>query len=250
MFETGLVSVSFRGHTVEEVIRESAKAGLTYIEWGSDVHAPYDDPAALERIVSLQNQYGITCCSYGTYFYLGVTPLDELPGYIRAAKLLGTTILRLWAGKKSPDNCSAEEKAQLFAQCRQAAKIAEEAGVTLCLECHRNTFTETKEAAMVLMKAVDSPNFAMYWQPNPSDTVEENIAYARYLNDYIYHIHAFHIKGATKQPLSEATEEWQAYLKAFSGDHKILLEFMPDNRIESLQQESDALRQIIAGVSR
>lgn len=246
MFETGLVSVSFRSCSAEQIIKEAAKAGLKYVEWGSDVHAPCKDMAALERIVALQNQHGISCCSYGTYFRLGTTPLDELPGYIRAAKILGTTTLRLWAGNKSPDKYSPEEKAALFDQCRQAAGIAEASGVTLCLECHRNTFTETKEDAMVLMRAVDSPNFAMYWQPNPSETVEENIAYARYLNDYIYHIHAFHIKGATKYPLAEGVEEWQTYLKEFSGDHKVLLEFMPDNRIESLAQEAATLQKIIS----
>ena len=32
MFETGLVSVSFRGHTPEQIVKEAAKAGLKYIE--------------------------------------------------------------------------------------------------------------------------------------------------------------------------------------------------------------------------
>ena len=37
----GLVSVSFRGHTPREILEEMKKVGLSCIEWGSDVHAPY-----------------------------------------------------------------------------------------------------------------------------------------------------------------------------------------------------------------
>ena len=62
-----------------------------------------------------------------------------------------------------------------MAQCREAAKIAEAEGVTLCLECHRNSYTETKEGALDVMQTVDSPAFRMYWQPNQYRTIEENI---------------------------------------------------------------------------
>lgn len=250
MFEAGFVSVSFRGHSVEEIAKEAVKAGLKYIEWGSDVHAPCNDIAALERIVALQKQFGLICCSYGTYFRLGVTALEELPDYIRAAKILGTNILRLWAGGKSPWLWTDSEKADFFELCRKAANIARDADVLLCLECHRNTFTETKEAAMELMQAVNSPHFAMYWQPNPSYTVEENLAYARHLKDYTTHLHAFHQNDTEKFPLAQGAEHWHAYLKEFSGDHKVLLEFMPDNRIETLQREAVSLWQIIADASR
>ena len=103
MIHTGLVSISFRGLSPEEIAQEMVKCGLKYVEWGSDIHAPCTDTGRLEQIAALQKQYGITCCSYGTYFRLGFTPNEELPDYIRAAKLLGTKTLRLWAGKKSPN---------------------------------------------------------------------------------------------------------------------------------------------------
>ena len=100
MYNTGLVSISFRGHTPEEILKAMAQAGLDCIEWGSDIHAPCGDVENLEKIAKLQENYGISCCSYGTYFRLGVTPVAELPAYIQAAKTLGTNILRLWCGSK------------------------------------------------------------------------------------------------------------------------------------------------------
>ena len=40
MFDTGLVSITFRDKSVEEIIRAVSECGLHYIEWGSDVQAP------------------------------------------------------------------------------------------------------------------------------------------------------------------------------------------------------------------
>ena len=73
MHYPGLVSISFRSHSPEEIIHEAVRANLTHIEWGSDVHAPCHDIPRLEHIAALQKQYGISCCSYGTYFRLGYT---------------------------------------------------------------------------------------------------------------------------------------------------------------------------------
>lgn len=247
MPKLGLVSISFRKESPETILRAAANAGLSCIEWGSDVHAPCSDLERIHQIVQLQNQYGITCSSYGTYFRLGETPVNELPAYIDAAKLLGTDILRLWCGCKSADNCTAEEKDQLFSQCRQAAAMAEEAGVKLCMECHIKSYTETMDGALELMKAVNSPAFRMYWQPNQFRTVEENICYAQALQEYITHIHVFQWKGKERFPLETGVEEWHRYLEALPGQHTLLLEFMPDDQIDSLSKEVNALCRIAGG---
>ncbi|MBQ8358413.1 MAG: sugar phosphate isomerase/epimerase [Oscillospiraceae bacterium] len=241
MNNTGLVSISFRKLTPEEVISAAANAGLKMIEWGSDVHAPRDQIDRLEEIVQLQKKYGVGCCSYGTYFYLGRDPVEQIPEYINAAKTLGTDTLRLWCGTKSPQEYTQEEKEALFADCRRAAKMAEEQGVTLCMECHIRTFTETKESALELLAAVNSPAFRMYWQPNQFRSIEENVEYAKALKDYIDHIHVFQWKGTDRFPLAEGVNEWKSYLKEIPGEHMLLLEFMPDNKVESLPAEAQAL---------
>jgi len=245
MDRLGLVSVSFRQESVENVIRAAKAAGLSCIEWGSDVHAPCDDEARLREIVALQEKYGISCCAYGTYFRLGENDVAELPAYIRAAKLLGTDVLRLWAGHQHPWEFSAEDKARLFADSKAAAKMAEEAGVKLCLECHMKTYTETAEAALELVQAVDSPAFGMYWQPNQKRTVEENVANAQALKNYVNYIHVFQWKGKERFSLAEGVDEWRTYLAQLAGDRHLLLEFMPNNSLEELPAEADALRKIV-----
>ncbi len=244
-YKLGLVSISFRKNTVEEIFEAVKNAGLTCIEWGSDVHAPFGKIEKLKKIAKLQKEYGIECCSYGTYFKLGATPIEELEAYIKAAKILGTDILRLWCGEKSASEYSEKEKKELFEICKAAAKIAEEHNVKLCMECHNFTFTDTKETALKLMKAVNSPAFRMYWQPNQYTSTEENLDYAELLRDYTEHLHVFNWKGETRFPLEEAVDLWKKYLEILGEDKHLLLEFMPDDKIETLPLEAETLRKIV-----
>jgi sugar phosphate isomerase/epimerase len=243
MPQLGLVSISFRGLSPEKIIEEAKKAGLSCIEWGSDVHAPCSDTESLKKIADLQKQAGLFCCSYGTYFRLGKTDIGELQQYIDAAKILGTDILRLWCGTKSSRDYTEEEENALFSVCREAALIAEKNGVTLCMECHNGTYTDTKESAIRLMKEVNSPAFRMYWQPNQFVSIEENKLYARLLSPFTRHIHVFNWTATDRYPLMEAVLLWKEYLSYFD-DNTLLLEFMPDDDIGSLKTEAEALRRL------
>ena len=241
-YTLGLVSISFRKHSPEEILDAMKASGLSLIEWGSDVHAPCDDREKLIKLAALQKKHGICCSSYGTYFRLGETPIERLTQYIEAAKTLDTRILRLWCGTKSGADMTVEAREVLLSQCKQAADIAEKNNVVLCMECHKMTFTERLEDALLLMQAVDSPNFRMYWQPFQWQEAEENEAYAKAIAPYCEHIHVFQWKGTQRFSLQEGVEEWRTYLKAFSAPRVLLLEFMPDDCLSSLPNEAKALR--------
>ena len=241
-YKLGLCSISFRKNSPEEILSTMKEAGLSVIEWGSDVHCP---PERAEEISVLQNQYGIKCCSYGTYFRIGVTPIEELNKYIVAAKTLGTDVLRLWCGDKNSEDHTESEKRELFTLCKTAMEIAEAKGVTLCMECHNNTYTNRKESALELMQTVNSPHFRMYWQPNQLKSEEENILYAKLLSQYTVNIHVFNWNKKEKYPLRSAKDIWKNYLSCFDKSKNLLLEFMPDDRIESLKTEAQALKEIV-----
>jgi len=248
-YDCGLVSISFRKHSAEEIIGEVKKNGLCCIEWGSDVHACHEDDDAIGKIVSLQKEAGIFTSSYGTYFRFGESDVCELEGYILAAKKLGTDILRLWCGTKGSLDYTDEEKEEIYNAAREAAKIAEKHQVYLCMECHPNTLTDRKESALELMKAVDSPWFKMYWQPNQFETIDENIRYIKLLKPYITHIHVFNWEGSEHYPLRDNPDKWIAYLNELGEEKRVLLlEFMPDHRIESLKEEAEALEDIIKAI--
>ncbi|MBQ8758699.1 MAG: TIM barrel protein, partial [Clostridia bacterium] len=203
------------------------------------------DKERLCEIVRLQEENGIYCSSYGTYFRLGVNDISELSEYINAAKILGTNILRLWCGNKNCNEYSDEEKEYLFGQAKIAAELAEKRNVYMCMECHNNSYTETLEGALELMKAVDSGHFGMYWQPNQNLSFEKNVQYAKEISKYVKCVHVFYWKDREKHPLHEAVQMWKEYLVCFESQTNFLLEFMPEDRLESLKNESAALFEIL-----
>ena len=249
MYNIGLVSVSFRQLSVEAIIALCRENNLPCVEWGSDVHAPCHDEARLAQIVRLQKEQGIACSSYGTYFRIGTHPTDELMSYIHAARILGTNILRLWCGTRDYEDMTPDERAHIISEAQKAAKMAEQEGVVLCLECHHHTFTNCLEGIMTLMKAVNSPAFRMYWQPNQFKSAEENLETARTIAPYTQNIHVFHWDAAGRYPLSDGLEAWKKYLAFFDKTQTLLLEFMPDDHPASLPAEAEALRQLTKGVS-
>lgn len=244
-YKAGLVSISFRKHTPEEILGAMREAGLSYIEWGSDVHAPVGDLEKVRSIAALQAAAGVECCSYGTYFRLGENEPEEIRDYIAAAKLLGTNILRLWAGRKSHLNATAEERERLLADMRRVVEIAEEEGAVICLECHRNTYTEHLDGTLELLREIPSEHFKMYWQPNPDVSFAENLAYLRAISSRLSHLHVFHWSKEAHLPLADGVGEWNRYLEGLSGEHGALLEFMPDNLLTSLSREARALLEIV-----
>lgn len=246
MYKLGLASVSFRGLDADRIIDAVKDAGLSCIEWGSDVHAPCGDKRRLLHIAARCAAENIDICSYGSYFVIGKNPLSELADYICAARLLGTGILRVWAGARGSDDFSAEERARFFDECRSAAGIAEGSGVVLSLECHQNTFTDTLEGALTLMREVDSPSLRMHWQPDQYRSAAENLRYAQAIAPYTTHLHVFNWEGDRRYPLGEGVELWREYLARFRGDRCLLLEFMPDDDPATLPREADALKKIAA----
>ena len=247
MYKLGVASVSFRALSAEQVIDLATDAGLEVIEWGSDVHAPCKEIEKLDEIVKLQREKNIRCSSYGTYFRLGVHPVEELEEYISAAKRLGTNVLRIWCGNKNYQEMSEAERNRIISEGKKAAKLAEETGVILCMECHSESFTNCVEGAVELMKCVDSPHFKMYWQPNPYGDVCYNSEYARQIAPYVVNLHVFHWEGEVPKQVSleAGLEAWRQYLSYFNSDAALLLEFMPENKPERLKAEAESLRKAI-----
>lgn len=245
MFEKGLTSVTFRSLSPEKIIELCEQNGLTYIEWGSDVHAPATDTDVLYEIAEMMKKSDkVKCSSYGTYFRLGTNDISELGSYIAAAKILGTDVLRLWCGNKNYEDMTDGEWSVLIAECKKAAQIAEKEGVKLCMECHNGSPTNCVEGALRLMKEVASFAFRMYWQPALFTPVEKNLEYARAIAEYTENIHTFHWNDKEQISLNLGVEEWKKYLACFDGSQKLLLEFIPTGAPEALSDESSALDKI------
>ena len=71
MYNIGFTTVTFRKKSRREICQIASENNIKYIEWGSDVHLPPNDINALSDVLSLQEEFGLTAVSYGTYYRLG-----------------------------------------------------------------------------------------------------------------------------------------------------------------------------------
>ena len=255
MFKSGLVSISFRKNTVDEIISASCGAGLQLIEWGSDIHLPPEDmaPARLaERIKQKTESAGLSSVSYGSYYRIGINPTSDFLPLIRTAITVGARIIRVWGYNTLVSPESEELWNRLVTEAQAISDMAKEYGITVALECHNNTVTAHYKNALAFLRAVDRESFRTYWQPNQLLDKGYNLDAARALAPYTVAIHAFNWSGKDKYPLADAEDTWREYLDCFAerastSDIPVLLEFMPDGKLSTLAREAATLGEILSG---
>ncbi len=250
MFESGLVSVSFRRLSPEEIIEQTAGAGLSCIEWGGDVHLPPGNIRLAQQIAEQTHTAGLRVSSYGSYFRIGVTPIEQFPDVLASASALGAKLVRVWAYDRYLDQWGGTVWDSLVESARTIAEMAAKVGIKVCLECHNHTLTEDYHGALRFLQAVDHPALRMYWQPNEHRSHAYNLEAARALAPYTECIHIFHWDAQGHYPLANGAREWEAYLSVFRKQSPkkslpLLLEFMPDNKVESLPAEAKTLQRLI-----
>lgn len=242
----GLCSVTFREESVEEVIRLAKEANLDLIEWGSDAHVPQTDKEKAEKVAQLMKEAGLQSNSYGTYYRLGSK--EDFTDYIEVAKILGASTLRVWAGEKGSAEVTAEERAQVVEDAKRIGKLAGAEGLTIGLEYHAKTLTDTPESAVQLMEEIQMENVLLYWQPAETLTVQERIESLPKLAPWITNVHVFNWENYLNRfPLAEATDAWKQYIALIEKDSpyelNYLLEFVPgDDPIEGFFESAETLK--------
>lgn len=245
MFNGGLVSVTFRGLSVEEIADLCQKNHLTHIEWGSDVHVPPGDLKKAEQTAKLCEEKGLVPFAYGSYYRMGQNK-NEFSKYIDTARALNARVIRIWAGTKAPSALTKEEYNDLLFEADEIAEIARKSGITIAAECHLDTLTEDAETAKGFIEKLSSPFFKTYWQPNQFKSFEQNIAAAKTLSPYTVGIHIFNWDKNGRHPLCNGREMWRRYLDIFEGrDIPVMLEFMHDDSPASLAPTAKTLFELI-----
>lgn len=248
MFTTGLVSISFRGESPQSLIRAMREAGLSKVEWGGDVHVPVGDISLAKRIGAETRAAGLDPCAYGSYYRIGVSPLDEWQRTIETALALGAPLIRVWAGDKNSQDMNEADWSALTETASWMAGVAEAAGLVVATECHGGTATNEYHAAVQMLRAVHRPNFRTYWQPNQFCTDDYNREAARALTPWMENVHVFTWRGRDRFPLAEGEALWMDYLRIV-GERPLLLEFMHDDRLETLPETARTLNEWVSRIS-
>ena len=249
----GLVSISFRKHTPEEIVKACSEAGLKYVEWGSDVHVPAGNESRARDVRDLCSSAGITPGAYGSYFRLGQGGPDSFRPFARTAEALGAGVIRIWGGTLPSGRLNAAAREALATEARAVCAVAKEHGLTVTLECHSDTITDEYHSAIEFLRAVDRPELRLYWQPSQFHTESYNRDAARAYAPYTVNVHVFTWEVDRRLPLEAGERLWnEVYLPAFSdpalGDRScgLLLEFMHDDRLETLISAGQTLKDWIA----
>ena len=246
--KTGLVSVSFRSLSPEAVIELTARAGLTSIEWGGDIHVPPHDLIHAGRIGELTRAAGLEVACYGSYYRL----TDDEPGMaeaiVAAARALGAPLIRVWAGHLPSEEASEDYRAMIV---RNAQRLADLAGETaVAFEYHAGTLTDDVASALRLLEEVNRENAGTLWQPPVGMSAEDCLASIRTVGKYIRNIHVFSWNGHDRLPLSDGAEKWRACLgeiERLPGEHRLMLEFVKDDSPPQLLTDAAALNRWTKG---
>ncbi len=245
----GLVSITYRKLTPAEIIPLVREAGLSCIEWGSDVHVPQTDLENARRVGDMTRQAGLTVSSYGSYYRLGMG--QDFTPYAEATCALGAPVIRIWAGNGGSASVDAATRAAWAAEAKTVCRMASERGITVAFEYHHDTLTDTAASALALVQEVDEPNCRLYWQPEfakPQALILSDLELVAPCVD-LCHVFAWN-PDHSRRPLLDGQAVWREYLSCVPGweDKPLLLEFVPGDDPALLSREAKSLREIVSGL--
>ncbi|MDQ0300523.1 sugar phosphate isomerase/epimerase [Salibacterium salarium] len=249
MWKIGMCSVTFRGKTIDEIIKLASEADLHSIEWAGDVHVPPGDTAQARYTAQMTKEAGLGVSSYGSYYKAGAEHhATPFPAVLETAEELDAPSIRIWAGVKGSEDVGPEERKQVVRDIQDAATHAQSKGVGIHLEYHGGTLTDTAESARQLMEEIDHPNVQLYWQPAVGLSMEERLSSIETVKPWIKHVHVFFWRGTTRYPLQEGREEWKAYLRHIPDDKSrfAMLEFVQNDDPTQFLCDAAELRDLIA----
>lgn len=244
---TGLVSVTFRELSPEEIIALANRAGLAAIEWGGDIHVPAGEQETARRVGEATRAAGLAVASYGSYYRLlgQQDPQKELAPILTTAQALGAPNVRIWAGSKTPEEADAAYRQAAASELQEICRLAGQAGLTISLEYHRGTLTQTAESALQLVGAAKSQNLSLYWQPNPDIPYEKNLEELAAVRPLLSNLHVFHWRNPnnTRYPLAEGAGEWLGYIEKAGREHGYLMEFVRGSEPGQFLEDAETLRE-------
>ncbi len=247
MIRSGLVSISFRKLAPRQVVDLVAQGGLDGIEWGGDIHAPHGNVAVAREVAQMTRDAGLAVAAYGSYFNVGPEETLDFGQVLDSAQALGAPLIRVWAGKKSPNDADDAYRAACVEQSRRIAERAAAAGIVVAYEFHRKTLTETDDSAVRLLKEVNHPNMKSMWQPRVKDAIEVQLAGLEAVFPWLTNVHCFNWDLATNErlPLEAGAATWRRYLDRIAqapGDRYVMIEFVKNDASESFLSDAKALK--------
>lgn len=249
MIIPGLVSVTFRDQPAEWIIGQCCAAKLKAIEWSENIHVFAGDENGSAALYRQTKEAGLAVAAYGSYYRLGEQkePAKVFMESLKSAVALHAPVIRIWAGTKPSAEVDEAEFANLAGEAALVSELAQEYGIKVALEWHRNTLTDTNETAMKLLKEAAHPNLYCLWQPTVALSMQERLTGLALLGDRLLNLHIYYWPGDVKRPLKEGVSEWRQYLGKVNQDvvRYGLMEFVMDGTKEQFLEDAKALHRLL-----
>jgi len=251
MLIPGLVSITFRSLAPEEIIRLMGQAGVQAVEWGSDVHVPAGEVDRAREVGRWTREAGLMVSAYGSYYRLGGGKEDapfEL--VLASAAGLGAPTIRVWAGRKGSADCTSEERHEIIDDAIRVADMAAHAGITICLEYHQGTLTDTRDSVRSLLHELAHPNIDFLWQPTNGAPVEACAECLVEVLPRLRNVHVFHWwpTARDRHPLVDGEAQWRAYIDIVRESGRpvdFLLEFVANDSPGQFLADASTLRRLL-----
>jgi len=251
MLHSGLCSITFRQLSVDALIELCVEAGIDGIEWGGDVHLPPGDLALAESVKDRTQNAGLSVCAYGSYHRCDDAS-DPFSEVLESADALGAPVIRVWAGNRDSTEASQAYRDEVAEHLRRAVIAARELDITIALEYHGGTLTDTQASAQRLLKEVGLADLRLYWQPRSGGIFEEDLVELDAALPHLSHVHCFHwgTDGwKDRRALLDGTKQWSAYLakvNTLEEDRFVILEFVKEDAPEQFLEDAKVLKALLA----
>ena len=246
--KAGVTSATLRQHAFKNFIGHVIKTDLKYIEWGSDIHVPYNQPEKAAEVMTEMQIYKLEASSYGSYYRLGwLHEKNLLDMIINVTKILAAPMVRVWAGGIASRHINAKMRREIIDDALNAAAVAAKSGLSLSLEYHPESLMDTPRSAVDFMNEVRNwggNNIYMYWQPRPFLSFEDNKRELIQVLPYLSNIHVQSQEANIRFLLWEHSAYWREYIKIIkdSGrEHIFLLEFTKNDNPDFFYDDARAL---------
>jgi len=251
MLTTGMLSVTFRQLTCEQIVRLVKEAELKAIEWGGDKHVQHGHYDEAQRVRRLTEDEGLAVASYGSYYRAGVTD-GSSPAFevvLQTAAELGAPAIRIWAGNKGSAVTTLDERAMITADIARAGELAGARGIAIHLEYHAKTLTDTAESTALLLAETGHANVRTNWQPPIPLSANERLETLQAALPHLADLHVFHWVPGQHLALAEGAGEWLNYLKLARSDGRrryAMLEFVKDSDPGRFLADAALLNRLVA----
>jgi len=219
----------------------------------AEILVPPGAPDHAREVGRWTREAGVTVSGYGSYYRLGDTRADAVPfeAVLESAVALGAPTIRVWAGGTGSVACSADERGRVIADALRVGDLASQSGISISLEYHAGTLTDSPASVRALLSELDHPRIEFLWQPAHGESVEDNTVRLVEVLPRLRNVHVFHWwpTDRDRRPLSEGEAPWREYVRLVQASGRradFLLEFVARDATAQLLEDAATLRRLLA----